>query len=496
MSKRNLFSRRPTEPSGPTETTRPTALSEPTAPSQPSEPSGSSTAQDAPESSLPPVERIVETVLPTRHGTFRMVGFLGRGGAEHVTLSMGVTDGASPGEPVLVRLHSECLTGDALGSWRCDCGIQLDAALARIAAEGSGVLVYVRGHEGRGIGLLEKLKAYRLQDGGADTVDANLALGHPSDARTYDEAAAVLLDLGLRRIRLMSSNPAKEDALRALGVEIVERTGMFIPEPPHSVGYLATKRARMGHDLPRDDGGAWQQLRAGVVPVSVDSAGDTDLVDRYGPLVASGPDVVYAQMAQSLDGFIATPSGDAFGLSGPEDHVHLHRLRALADAVLVGAGTVVADDPRLSVREVEGANPVRVVIDPRARIPLRSKVLSDDEAPTIWLVGDDVVVPRVHSAHVNVVRLSRSDFEPGKIVALLRERALVTLLVEGGGVTVSRFLGADCIDRLFLTTVPVLLGDGVPGVRARPVATIGDAARPSSRRFALGADLCTELVLH
>ena len=98
-----------------------------------------------------------------------------------------------------------------------------------------------------------------------------------------------------------------------------------------------------------------------------------------------------------------------------------------------------------------------MVIDPRARIPLRSKVLSDDEAPTIWLVGDDVVVPRVHSAHVNVVRLSRSDFEPGKIVALLRERALVTLLVEGGGVTVSRFLGADCIDRLFLTTVPVLL---------------------------------------
>ncbi|MTB72402.1 GTP cyclohydrolase II [Arsenicicoccus sp. MKL-02] len=438
------------------------------------------------------VERVVETVLPTRHGTFRMVGYLGYDGTEHVALSVGVHDDAVPDVPPLVRLHSECLTGDGLGSWRCDCGVQLDAALARIAGEGLGVLVYVRGHEGRGIGLLEKLKAYRLQDAGVDTVDANLALGHPSDARDYGQAAAILADLGLPRIRLMSSNPGKEEALAALGIQVVERTGMFVPEPPDSVFYLHTKRARMRHDAP-PEASVWQELLDGRVPVSASSSEDLQLVERYGPLVAQ-PTAVVAQMAQSLDGFIATRSGDGAGLSGAADHEHLHRLRALVDAVVVGAGTVVADDPQLTVREVSGPHPTRVVLDPHARVPHDATVLVEATSPTLWLVGPDAQVPGV-ADHVTVLRLPTTDFAPAEVVATLRARGLGRVLVEGGGRTVSRFADAGELDRLYVTTVPVLLGDGVPGLRVQPASQIGDAPRHPSRRFVLGDDVCTELVM-
>jgi 3,4-dihydroxy 2-butanone 4-phosphate synthase/GTP cyclohydrolase II len=434
--------------------------------------------------------RVVETVLPTRHGTFRMLGYRGADGTEHVALTMGMDDGADLTVPPLVRLHSECLTGDALGSRRCDCGTQLDAALARIAAEGYGVLVYVRGHEGRGIGLVEKLRAYQLQDAGHDTVDANLLLGHPSDAREYGQAADVLLDLGASRIRLMSSNPAKERALRAHGVNVVERTGLFVPEVPENVVYLRTKRRRMQHDVPPDD--AWAELVAGRVPFSSASDRDAGLVDWYGPMVAAGQDVVVAQLAQSLDGFIAAADGDSRDLSGPEDHEHLHRLRALVDAVVVGARTVVADDPRLTVREVVGPDPVRVVLDPSARTPCTATLLTDG-GPTLWLVGPRAHVPPVGPG-VEVVRLEPADFEPAAILGLLRRRGLSRVLVEGGGRTVSTFVEAGCVDRLYLTSVPLLLGEGVPGIRLPAASEVADAPRLPWRRLALGADLCTELV--
>ncbi|XVX20389.1 GTP cyclohydrolase II [Actinomycetota bacterium] len=444
----------------------------------------------------PAVTRVVETRLPTRHGIFRMIGFLGPDGTEHVALAMPLEpdSGARADTPPLVRLHSECLTGDALGSYRCDCGTQLDAALARIALEGSGVLLYVRGHEGRGIGLLEKLKAYRLQDGGVDTLDANLALGHPADARDYTQAAEILADLGLARIRLMSSNPAKEHALTAAGIEVVERTGMFVPEREQNLSYLSTKRSRMGHDSPTGD--VWGELVSGRVPVSALTPADEELIDRYGPLVATGPHLVVAQMAQSLDGFVATRTGDGAQLSGSEDHEHLHRLRALVDAVVVGAGTVVADDPQLTVREVPGPNPVRVVIDPHVRIPTSSQLLTVGAAPTLWLVGAEWSTSTSEiGEHVEVVQLHETEFEPKRLVGSLRERGLARLLIEGGGNTVSRFLAAGSLDRLYVTTVPVLLGDGVPGVRGQAVDRVADAARPRARHFGLGADTCTELVL-
>src|SRR4051794_2242901 len=165
-------------------------------------------------------ECLVETTLATEHGRFTMRGFATPDGTEHIALVLGDV-GPGSGPPPLVRVHSECLTGDALGSRRCDCGEQLQAALREIGHEGRGVVVYLRGHEGRGIGLLAKLRAYALQDRGYDTVDANVELGFPPDARGYDAAADILADLDIARIRLLSSNPDKAVQLAALGVHVV-----------------------------------------------------------------------------------------------------------------------------------------------------------------------------------------------------------------------------------------------------------------------------------
>jgi len=192
------------------------------------------------------VERVAGPMLPTAYGEFRIFGYRNTvTGEEHVALVMGEIDSD---RPVLVRVHSQCLTGDVFHSARCDCGIQLDLALSRIAREGSGVLLYLL-QEGRGIGLLNKLRAYELQDGGDDTVEANVHLGFPPDPRDYGTGAQILLDLGVRRIRLMTNNPRKYRALRGFGLEIVERIPLEVPPTRHTEGYLKTKKQKLGHLL-------------------------------------------------------------------------------------------------------------------------------------------------------------------------------------------------------------------------------------------------------
>lgn len=197
------------------------------------------------------VERVVETRIPTPHGVFKAVGYrAANDAAEHVALVYGdISDGAD----VLVRVHSECLTGDVFGSLRCDCGPQLEAALAAVAKEGRGVVLYMRGHEGRGIGLLHKLQAYQLQDAGRDTVDANLDLGLPADARDYGTGAQILVDLGIRSMRLITNNPAKRAGLEGYGLHIIGREPTPVRAHPENVRYLRTKRDRMGHLLDERD---------------------------------------------------------------------------------------------------------------------------------------------------------------------------------------------------------------------------------------------------
>ncbi|WP_030255228.1 MULTISPECIES: bifunctional 3,4-dihydroxy-2-butanone-4-phosphate synthase/GTP cyclohydrolase II [Streptomyces] len=200
------------------------------------------------------VDRAAVTALPTAYGEFTAVGYKGTiDGIEHIALVAGglAADGRLPdGEDVLVRVHSECLTGDVFGSLRCDCGPQLEASLRRIAEAGRGVVLYLRGHEGRGIGLAHKLRAYELQEQGRDTVEANLDLGLPADARDYSIAAQMLVDLGIRSLTLLTNNPQKLTALTEHGLKVKGREAVEIAPGEHNLRYLRTKRDRMGHDLP------------------------------------------------------------------------------------------------------------------------------------------------------------------------------------------------------------------------------------------------------
>jgi riboflavin-specific deaminase-like protein len=206
---------------------------------------------------------------------------------------------------------------------------------------------------------------------------------------------------------------------------------------------------------------------------------------------------VLAQLGQSLDGFIATRTGDARFVTGEQDREHLHRLRALVDAVVVGVATVAADDCQLTVRAVEGACPVRVVLDPAGRAPRTARVLTEPCARTLWCIAQDTPSPEPVAGHVEVVPLPVTDrrFSPQVVLEALGRRGLHRVLVEGGGVTVSGFLAAGALDCLYLTTAPLLIGDGVPGLRFAGADRLSDALRIPARRFDFGPDLCAELDL-
>ncbi|MER7369525.1 bifunctional 3,4-dihydroxy-2-butanone-4-phosphate synthase/GTP cyclohydrolase II [Nonomuraea wenchangensis] len=193
------------------------------------------------------VTRVAETRLPNVYGMWRGYGYASAlDGGEHMALVYGEL---GDGENVLVRAHSECLTGDVFGSLRCDCGVQLDNAMSAIAQEGRGVVVYLRGHEGRGIGLLAKLKAYSLQDNGSDTVDANLELGLPVDAREFSNAGQILADLGVKSVRLLTNNPSKLKGMDGYGIKVLGREPMPVAMNPYNERYLKAKRDRLGHDI-------------------------------------------------------------------------------------------------------------------------------------------------------------------------------------------------------------------------------------------------------
>jgi GTP cyclohydrolase II len=424
------------------------------------------------------VRELVRVLLPTQFGEFELTAFEVGSGPVYLALAKGelVAEG-----PTLTRLHSECLTGDTFGSLRCECGIQLRTGLRRIAAEGSGLLLYATGQEGRGIGLVNKLRAYVQQDDGADTVDANLRLGLPVDDRSYGGAAAVLCALGIGSVRLLTNNPDKVRGLREEGIAVEGMEPLRTAAHTRNARYLHTKERRLGH------------LRtAGEELVAVPSP-PPDAIRLLGDVdpPADRPYLVL-KYAQTLDGRIATACGDSKWISGEEERAVSHALRAACDAVMVGVGTVLSDDPRLTVRLVPGASPLRVVLDSTLRTPSNALLLDGDPV-TVVLTTDQASEDdrkRVQDTGAGVVVLPTG---PGGVdlvagMRVLRERGVRSLLVEGGARVITSLLGAGLVDRVVVGTAPRIIGAGKEAVGDLGVVRVAEGIALRNRSVHLTAD--------
>lgn len=390
--------------------------------------------------------------LPTIAGEFDTRAFKCEAGYIYLALIKGdLGDGRS----VLTRVHSECLTGEALGSLRCDCGAQLDLGMHAVAAAGRGVVIYATGHEGRGIGLIDKLRAYMEQEAGADTLDANLRLGLAPDSRRYDDAAAVLKAIGVRSVRLSTNNPRKVEELQAAGI-MVEQV-IPVPAVPHlrNQRYLRTKQDRFGH----------VNLIGDPLP-AVPTAPSVDVTALLGS--AQPPDgypFVVLKYTQSLNGRIvgATGSADEHDRQG-ETRIS-HALRAACDAVLVGAGTVLSDDPQLTVRAVPGRSPARIILDTRLRCPVTAAVFNPD-ALTYVLTS-----PHPHRLRKRLALTARQvavrDIPPGPggldVNAVLRQltsEGIRSVIIEGGPSVITSVLTAGVVHRVIAMISPRILGHG------------------------------------
>jgi GTP cyclohydrolase II len=426
----------------------------------------------------PSPREVASAPIPTPYGVFQARAFESPSGHVHLALVFGALgDGTS----LLTRVHSECLTGDALGSLRCDCGVQLRSALRVVAAEGRGIVLYLSGHEGRGIGLVNKLRAYVEQDAGADTVDANLRLGLHADLRDYGDAAAILRILGVRSVRLLSNNPAKTDGLEGNGVAVESLRPLGTAANRRNRAYLETKQARFGHLRPT--GAELDELPAAPVDVRSLLGSPRPHPDR--------PHVVL-KYAQTIDGRIATRTGDARWISGEPERRVSHALRAGCDAVLVGARTLLQDDPQLTVRMVPGASPLRVVLDSALRTPLTAKVLSDDAATIILCRPDADAARREALASTGVtvrdVPAGPDGLRVDAVLRLLRSFGVASLLVEGGGRVITSMLRAAAVDRVVVSLAPTILGSGVEAVGPLGVDRVAEGIRLVNRSVHLAGD--------
>jgi 3,4-dihydroxy 2-butanone 4-phosphate synthase/GTP cyclohydrolase II len=410
--------------------------------------------------------------LGTAFGEFELRAFEFASGAVYLALVRGEID---DGRAVLTRLHSECVTGDALGSLRCDCGTQLREAAREIAAEGRGVLVYATDHEGRGIGLVNKLRAYMLQEDGVDTIDANVHLGFPPDARRYDAAARCLGLLGVRSVRLLTNNPSKVEALMRAGIDVEQTVPLQTSPHVRNIEYLHAKEARLGHVAP-----------AGV-PLDGDPIGEAiDVAPLLGRAAApSWRPYVVLKYAQTVDGRIATRRGEAKWISSEAERRISHGLRAACDAVLVGVGTAIIDDPQLTVRMVPGRSPLRVVLDSTLRLPSTSRVL-DDEAGTVVITTEPSseerrAALRARAVGVHIVDASPRGVDLASALQTLRGLGVGSLLVEGGARVITSFFAEKLVDRLVVGIAPTIMGAGIDAVGDLGVARVAESVRLTNR---------------
>jgi len=417
------------------------------------------------EVSKAPVE-VARTLFASDVGEFELRAFECPSGSVYLLLVKGEVD---EGSAVLTRVHSECLTGDALGSRRCDCGLQLRNAIRAIGQEGRGVLVYATGQEGRGVGLVNKLRTYVLQENGHDTVDANHVLGFPADLRDYAEAAHCLASVGVRSVRLLTNNPRKVEGLRENGIEVEEVVSASTSPNARNLTYLRSKQGRLGH-----------AAASVAAPETITDALDVSalLGDVREP--ASRPYVVL-KYAQTLDGRIATRTGESKWISGIKERRISHALRATSDAVLIGIGTVLTDDPQLTVRLVPGASPLRVILDSTLRIPSQSRILDDDACTMVISTSDararSRLVLRNRGVAVHSVSAHPAGVDASEALRLLRGLGVRSVLVEGGARVLTSFLKGGLADRVIVGIAPTILGTGTNAVGDLDIVSVTDGLR-------------------
>lgn len=394
---------------------------------------------------VPPLVLSAWCSFPTIYGPFQLQIYRGRemDGDTAVLVAGDVAEQTG----VLVRLHSECLTGDSLRSDRCDCGHQLSRSMQLIATVGRGIIVYLR-QEGRGIGLIEKVRAYNLQDSGHDTIDANLLLGHLVDQREYVVAASVLRQLRIKSARLITNNTLKVDALREAGITVSEVVVLPTHVSQHNLNYLRTKRDRLGHSI------------------DLDRFFPTERLEKSSPY--NRRPWITLSYAQMLDGSIMSSTRQQLLISGPISRRQTHELRALHDGILVGIGTILADDPQLTVRHAAGNNPRPVVLDSALRIPVTARVLHQSSRPVI-LCTEDVSVEKSAALHHTGATICRLPSNPdGRVplelaVQTLFDLGLRRIMVEGGQEVIGSFLKAGLVDECVVTIAPKFVG-GIPAL--------------------------------
>lgn len=434
----------------------------------------------APRDDLPAPEEVARISMGTSAGEFDLHAFQCASGFVYLALVKGrLGDGRS----VLTRVHSECLTGDALGSLRCDCGVQLKAALRAIAAEGRGVLVYATGHEGRAIGLVAKLRAYALQENGLDTLDANHRLGLPGDGRDYRSAADCLRQLGVSSVRLLTNNRRKRAGLQQAGLDVEALVPLPTSAHLRNLDYLATKERRFRHVRPTGE----------AVQNGLGEALDVSPLLGAAATPATRPWVLL-KYAQTIDGRIATSSGDSKWISGERERSISHALRAACDGVLVGVGTAMADDPQLTVRLVPGVSPLRIVLDSSLRLPLESKLLDDEACTLVMTTGDADRVRRreleERGVGVRVVGSGAHGVDLEETLALLRAAGVRSVLVEGGSRVITSFLRAGLADRLVVGIAPTIMGAGTEAVGDLRVTQVTEGLHLHNRAvYSAGDDL-------
>jgi GTP cyclohydrolase II len=557
------------------------------------------------------VETVAIAKLPSEFGQFKIYGYRNTlDNSENVAIVKG--DPTKFDNSVMVRIHSECLTGDALGSLRCDCGTQLQTALRMIDKAGQGVIIYLA-QEGRGIGLLNKVKAYSLQDLGLDTVEANERLGFSADLREYSMAAQILRDLGVNQIRLITNNPRKIARLQNYGIEIVERIPLAIEPNDYNLNYLTTKAKKLGHllevkhrqsltrnalkiddhlddiwsalleckeamknefpqkneywaffgnakspwsfqkftdekvsKIPESDfliivdfpnnfcqklqsaNQLFSQVQSAIVfksgsPFKSDIVQDAQcfkgmwssngwqtfslyirlLIAQREACLEKRP-FLMAHLAQSLDGKIAAVNGNSQWLSNEANLKHAHRLRALHDAVMVGAVTATLDNPKLTVRLVTGKHPTPVIIEGQSDLKLDDLQMMAVHEKVIVLYPQGKqhrVIPQVVKDKILDISISpktgsqkNTVLAPSEILNVLYENGISSIFLEGGGQTVSYFLQANCIELLHLHFCPLILGSGRSSFTLPVIDSIDKGLRFKMKHFDLDGEILVELL--